>query len=77
MTNCEVDEFEKMIESALDAGRAAARVHRDVDEALADWPMIDAFREGFYQEATTCEPSQPTKAPSGGPRLHPKMQLRS
>ena len=77
MTKCEVDEFEEMIESALDAGRAAARVHRDVDEALADWPLIDAFREGFYQEATTCEPPQLTKAPPGGLRLHPKMQPRS
>ncbi len=55
MTKCEVDEFEEMIECALDAGRAAARVHRDVEEALADWPLIDAFREGFYQEATTCD----------------------
>jgi hypothetical protein len=77
MTKYEVDEFEEMIESALDAGRAAARVYRDVDEALADWPLIDAFREGFYQEATTCEPPQLTKAPPGGLRLHPKMQPRS
>lgn len=70
MTKCEVVEFEEMIESALDAGRAAARVHRDVDEALADWPLINAFREGFNQESTTCEPPQLTKASSGGLRLH-------
>jgi hypothetical protein len=74
MTKCEVDEFEEMIESALDAGRAAARVHRDVGEALADWPLLDAFREGFDQEATTSEPLQVTEAPSGGPRLHLKLQ---
>ena len=69
MTKCEVVEFEEMIESALDAGRAAARVHRDVDEALADWPLINAFREGFDQESTTSEPSQLTKASLGGLRL--------
>jgi len=51
MTRCEVDEFEEMIESALDAGRAAARVYRTIDEALAEWPLIDAFREGFSQES--------------------------
>jgi hypothetical protein len=69
MTKCEVVEFEEMIESALDAGRAAARVHRNVDEALADWPLINAFREGFDQESTTCEPSQLAQASSGVPRL--------
>jgi len=73
MTKCEVDEFEDMIESALDAGRAAARVHRDVDEALRTWPLIEAFREGFDQEATTGEPY----ALSGLARLHPMIQPRS
>jgi hypothetical protein len=53
MTRCEVQEFEGMIENALDAGRAAARVYRTVDEALAEWSPIDAFREGFAQEAET------------------------
>jgi hypothetical protein len=72
MTNCEVDEFDGMIESALDAGRAAARAHRDVDEALRDWPLIDAFREGFHQEATPRELPQRTMAPAGLPWLRPK-----
>jgi hypothetical protein len=55
MMNCEVEEFDALIESALDAGRAAARVYGDVERALADWPLIEAFREGFGQEAMTHE----------------------
>jgi hypothetical protein len=59
MMNCEVEEFDALIESALDAGRAAARVYGDVERALADWPLIEAFREGFGQEALTYERPRP------------------
>jgi hypothetical protein len=48
-----------MIDSALDAGRAAARVYLDVDRALEDWPLIEAFREGFGQEAATSDAPPP------------------
>ena len=76
MTRCEVDEFEAMIESALDAGRAAARVYRTVDEALAEWSIIDAFREGFSQEAMTCD--DPARHELSWRRLgHPRIQLQS
>jgi hypothetical protein len=76
MTRCEVDEFEAMIESALDAGRAAARVHRTVDEALSEWSVIDAFREGFSQEAMTCDFSVRNEFLRPLP-LHPRMQRQS
>jgi hypothetical protein len=65
-----------MIESALDAGRAAARVYASVDEALAEWPLIDAFREGFSQEAVARDSSPLSGSPLQR-RLHPKMQRQS
>ena len=76
MIRSEVDEFDDMIDSALDAGRAAARVYRTVDEALAEWPLIEAFREGFSQEAMSYGPSLRTE-PSWGRPVRPTLRRQS